>query len=493
MTKLKMMPLVAMISAGLVGCGGSSGGGGGGPVAPTYNWQFVQLYSADRSSIGSGCAIFDDLDNTEGKVIAAKVATDGFKVLFHNADGSIVAENTIENIPATGLVSIKSSLVPDGGYVSVEEIDGSISGGQDVFMFTVQKDFLKSLTLNIRQKQSSSNSCFRGEQYNLNVSDDAVVTVAQSSADTKYYQSSYIDGVTDGSVLSSNIPVKAPLTGFDKALMTAFDTLSNNQYTNLTYFSLIPSSSIYDVTNPPSPLPAASLNDVETTGVNLEISGITLDSSSAIKLGHAGDIYHWQPIYSGATKLSYTASNLLNASGWVADLKGVTDGGGWLFSGLSKFEGVDLTVDIPLVGDFSSTAIGTCSGQHCVNSAGFTGSDYTIQRTHVRSHTQNSSRLFYQTIFAKPSLSQVLMESTEEEIVPSNSDRVEVSVSNLDIQNADGVQYFLEKNVNIQNLVTVSVPNFTDVNGAVSLPSAIRVRYLKLMSEAFVTLENGVN
>lgn len=493
MKQLKVLPLVAIISGLMVGCGGG-GGGGGGPVAPKYNWQMVNLYSALDTSVAAGCSTFGEVDGTTDRVIAARVADQGFKVLYHDVNGSVISEHTVVDIPTNGIVTVDSGLVPDGGYVSVEELDGSIGGAQDVYMFTVQKELLRNLVVNVRQSQSSSNACYRGDQYEEDFFEDAVVNVAQVSGSTSYYQTSFVDANVNGGVIASNLPVNAPLVTSKSVLVTAFDDFSNDQYESLEYFSMAPGSTIYDKndnTNVETIFPEA----VDQNDVNFSVTGVTVHDASEVQLAYQNEVYSWQPIYDASSVLSYTTSNLA-AQGWSVSVYGLTTGANWGYHSITSFEGLDVNLSAPNLSSFNSTSItSSCTeGAYCVAGTGYSPNDFTMQRTHLRSTTTNSSRNFYQTIIAAPTSTQTLMESSDETLQPNGaSDRIEVTLGDIDVDNTDEVMYFLENNIDYQSLITATPEEFTDVNGSVSFVSDQRRRVINLMSEDLTIVENGKN
>lgn len=494
MNTTKMLPLVAVMTGLLAGCGGSSSSGSGAPAAPTYTWQFVHLYSDVKTTVGASCSIFSDDQTVDGNVIAAKIADEGFNILYHNADGSVITDETITDIPATGKVTVNSALIPDGGYVSLEEVVGGLGSRNDVYMFTVQKELMTDLVLNVRQQANRSNDCYQGEQFNLSLSDTAAVAVAQSSVDTSYYQSSYIDSRVTGHELSANIPVKAPLNGTKSVLVTAFDALASNpqEYKELKHFTFVPSNSIYDSTNPPPSLPSVSMEMVDIDGLNIIPNGFSIDNTSNVELAYENEVYQWQPLYDNATTLSYTSSNL-SANSWGVKANGTSTNGMWDVNTLTPFAGVDLNLSIPSVNDFSSTAVdSSCVADFCVSSVGFTPNDFDLQRTHVRGVTSLNYD-FYQTIFAPADTSQALMESSVVTFQQVSTDRIEVGVAKLDLENSNSVSWFMEKNINLQSIVDIDLANFTDVNGSISLPTPVKNRNISLLSESIVALENSVN
>lgn len=495
MKQLKILPLVAIISGVMVGCGGGSGGssGGGAVPAPKYTWQMINLYATEQSNVATGCVIYDEQEGNTGKVITARVADRGFNVLYHNADGSVITEYTIDDIPSTGKVTIDTGLVPEDGYVSVEEVSGLLAGDQEVYMFTVQKEFLSNMVVNVRTAQSSSNVCYQGEQNYSEVSEDAVVSVRQRSADTSYYQSSYIDMAVDGHQIASDIPVQAPLQADKKVLITAFDTYESGKYSDLMHYVFADASSIYDVNNPPASLVNNTMVDVEYSDVNFSVTGIALnDEGNSVNLGFNKELYLWQPIYPSTTVLSFDGANIA-ANGWTVELSGKVESGDWNYHSLTAYNGLDLNLDAPYVSSFTSSSSSCGDATNCLNTTGYTDSEFDIQRTHIRSVTR-SGNAFYQTIFSKPSNSQVLMESSSEEVLDlGDSDRVEVSIASLDSDDSQSVMYFIENNHNIQSVITGSSPDFTDLNGSVSTATQIKNRKVAMMSENVTILENSAN
>ncbi|AUI85772.1 hypothetical protein BS333_04950 [Vibrio azureus] len=494
MKQLKIMPLVAVISGLMVGCGGGGGGGGGSVPAPKYTWQMINLYTANKTDVAPGCVIYGEQEGQDGKVITANVANSNFNIVFHNEDGSVIEKETIQNIADDGKVVIDTAKVPNNGYVSVEEIDGSIGGQSDIFMFSVQKDFLQNMTINIRQKQTNS-ACYKAEQYQNGFSDNALIAALETSTDVQYYQTSFIDSAVNGAVTPGAIPVKAPLKTSKNVLITAFDSYVSGKYTNLSQFVFANGSSIYDKTDDSSgEITASKLENVQNTDVNFKVNGVNLTSESAVTVGYKGELYLWQPIYTASQKLSY---HPISSNGWALDLVGTTSQGNWLYRSAVAYNGSDVNLTPVNVTNFRGSVSTTCessSSDFCLSVGGFLPADYDIQRIQVRANTANQSRLFYQTVFAKPSSSQVMMQSSlNEKLVANDSTRVEVTLGQLNINDKNSVKYFIENNKDINSLVTTTLPNFTDSNTSISTPSEVKARKLKLLSKNIVIMENSNN
>jgi hypothetical protein len=145
-TTTKMLPLVAIISGVLFGCGGGESGGGssstsnsGGTSTPvtTYSLSFLYPYNEDADSVNSDCTIFDR-DSTAGEVKTYRSIGDAL-------DNNIVAFYTDTNGTRSGdiITADNGSLqfvlesIPDGGAITFEERDG-----RDIIATTFTKAFL---------------------------------------------------------------------------------------------------------------------------------------------------------------------------------------------------------------------------------------------------------------------------------------------------------------------------------------------------------------
>lgn len=496
----KVIPLGLMVSALLTGCGGGSDGGSpssGGGTAPStkYTWQMIHLYETARASVAGGCSIFDELPN--GNVVAATLASEGYKILFHNADGSIISEHTqkMSDIPSSGKVTIDTALVPDGGYVSLEEIHGSTGSNRDVYMLTVQDQYLSDLVINVRLTTNSGNSCYTGEQYTSTTTPNSVLNV-QEVTGTGFYQTSYIDTAVSGNTSSANIPVLAPTGGTKKALVTAYSTYNstNQQRTGLTHYAFVDGQNIYDPANPPSPIPTNMLKSDDLINLSFTTSGLAVnDTNSSIQTVISNDIYQWQPIYEGSGDTSAYAyiNGTSDISSWALSLNG-TLSNSWTANYLMSIDENAITLDIPTVNDFSTTTISSGTN-FALNSSTFNTSDFNIQRTHLRATTNNNSRAFYQTIFAAPNNSQVFMKSSVEELNVTNNPSVEASLGKLNVVNAANVNYFMQQSIDAVDIINGSGnTNFKDVNGVMALPSQEKSSYLNMMSNSYLRVENRV-
>ena len=139
MKQLKVLPLVAIISGLMVGCGGGGGGGGGAPQTP-FNFTFVAAKTQALASNGS-CTIYDRFDsNNEEQVLN-----------YHRLGGVLDSQLTAYYSDAAGnregdlvtasndKLTIILQTIPDGGSVTVQEVNGTI-----INAITFSKDLLEA-------------------------------------------------------------------------------------------------------------------------------------------------------------------------------------------------------------------------------------------------------------------------------------------------------------------------------------------------------------
>ncbi|OLQ86184.1 hypothetical protein BIY21_18395 [Vibrio ponticus] len=490
--KSAQLSALLAIPALLTGCGGGSEGGSGNsapsvPSAPKYTWQIVSLKS--ESSVASGCATLGTVAST-GNVIAVYEATDNFNILIHNPDGSV--KSTI-NTNGSSKVVIDSASVPDDGFVSLEEIDGSIGGNNDVYMFAVEKDLLSNMTLNVRQF-SNSYTCYKGEQFstaNINVA--SVVKVDQVSGSTQYYQTSYIDNAVDGHNIAAKIPVKSPLPAQEKVLVTLFNSYAANQATDLTHYAIMNGSSVYNVADTGTISGNPTDQNILTPTLDaLTLGTLSNTASSRIDANIGSHIYTWQPIYALDQEYSVIDGNS-DIKKWSLNLT-ISDNNNWAGKVFAPVETNGTTIAAPTLTALATNISSSCTiGDFCVSSASFDDSEVDLQRTHIRSQTTNSSRSFYQTILASAKNEQVLMQSSSERLAPTTGDRVEISLAKVDQISQAKVEHFLSWSINPEELVSSSPANFNDVNGFISMPSDDKERRIAIMGSELQMYRSSVN
>lgn len=497
MKKAVMLPLVAAISGVMVGCGGGGGGGSSTP-APTptvYKWQIVDLYSVERSKVSSGCAIFANDETVDGNVIAARVADRNFRILFHDENGRVETEKTIEDIPSTGIVSIKKDSITENGYVALEELSGLVSGERESYIFGVQKPLMQSLTVAIRSEQPSSNSCYRGEwALEDNSNTDAVVAVAATGSGTTHYQTSASSNKTAVGTSGIDLQVVSGLPALESKLVTAY-SLTGSKLRNLTHYGILSSSDVYDKTMPPSPKPIRELTSKDVVKYSLTNSNVVLSDDSRVNVVLDNEIYSWQPINDQVTDFSYVATES-RLSNWAAEIFGKTTTD-WSYVGMYPVSAESITISAPTVTDFTGTSIATCSGWYCVSSSSYIATDFSYQRTAIRTKTDENKN-FYQSIYSLPSNNQVILESASEVVSPAlnTTDVVEIGLMQVSAKkntDAEYAAYLMKNSLDMQDNVNVGNESFSDFNGRVVLPTAALKEDISLMSSrySFVTDKNN--
>jgi len=494
MKAFKWLPAVAAVSLALTGCGSDSKSGGvtpgPGPSPTTFTWQLVYLKSEPAPS---ACAVYAVDESVSGNVIAAYSGNSTTNILIHNADGSVKEKRHPSSI---GKITLSKSDIPDKGFVSVEELDGSIGQQQDVFMFAVQKEMMANLTINVRRSSASSGNCYiTGESLvSTEVDSKAVINVGQVSVTTEQYRSNYIDRASVGSAVGQKVKVLSALPAQQQVLVTLFDDYGNNEAKNLTHYQLAAASFVYNSDDTSSQSVSPTNRGIVQPGLTVTDINLDTNTNNSLDVSYGNNLYEWQPIYQTSNNYSFITDQD-PFSQWSFNLNGVTANSLWTYHRVASVDGNTKQITPPTLTSLNATVESNCAlgGSFCLSSSGYTASDFNVQRSHIRSNTSNNARLFYQTIYSVPSNEVVLMNSSEETLVPdSNSNRIEVSLGKATISDA-ALKYFMNESVNVQNLVTSSLPNFVDANGPVTQQTSIKTRYLGLMGQDITTIKSGLN
>lgn len=494
----KLLPLGVITSMLLTGCGGSDSGGGSGPApAPKYTWQMIHLYEADKNDVGARCAIFEDVtlpQGTEARVMTASLATVGYKILIHKSDGTF--DSAIEIANGQSSVVIDSGLVEDGGYVTLEEVDQGIGNQPSVYTFSLQKELLQDVVLNVRTSINAQNACYENEQHIVSNADYAnnVVEISNQFSGA-YHQTSYVDKAIDGKDNSSAVPVFAPLNSTKKILATVFDSYSSGQYKTLLGYSIIPAKNVYDITNPPLDIITNVVKDTGNEGITVTSndSAQSVISGSSIDVVIGDDIYQWQPMYDLSDQLTWNTTDSF-LSHWVANINLSYTGTEWKSNSIVPIIDSNIELDTYALSDFSGTTVNDST----LNATGFDVNEVTIQRTHVKGYTStNKTHNFYQTILSEPNLEQPFMHSSRGDVsFVVNDSEIEVALGNIDITSKESVNYFMSQFMKTSNFTdeinngSSSFPNFYDVNGVVLTASKARNYKKLLMEEGFTKVQN---
>ncbi|NOH67392.1 flagellar sheath protein A [Vibrio rotiferianus] len=199
MKQLKVLPLVAIISGLMVGCGGGGGGGGSAPVITNYTFTFVAPKVQDLDK-NANCTIFDRFEeNGVDRVLNYNTlngALDNALVAFYSdASGKRVGD-IIRASNDKLVVTLES--IPQGGSVTLQEQSHSI-----INAVTFSKDLLAADS-SLRNVYLSANSivsnttCLLNNNYvpvNKNALDYKQANDASGNPYSTFYFDSQLDTV----------------------------------------------------------------------------------------------------------------------------------------------------------------------------------------------------------------------------------------------------------------------------------------------------------
>ena len=494
-----------IVPALVVGCGSGSSGSS----APTYQWQVVQLKSVSESSLSSKCIIYADSDINDGEVITAYVAEDDYNILYHNADGSIAETYEGEDI-TNGLFTITSTDVPDDGYVTLEEVESLTGGDRGSYMFSVQKDLLDDMVLNITQEQDGA--CYTGSDYRETASGTALVNVREVSEDTSYYQSSYDVESVSGKTTSADIPVDSPYPADRDVLITAYDDYDSTtlQYSALTSWKFIDPENLYededdagyDMT---STLSSSGLTDLYWSTTDT----VELDSDSGIIAVHDDQSYFWQPIYDDVELLTL-AYDTSEVDLWSGYLSGTISDNEWSFTSFTELDDVtfldlDAFPSVDTLDDVTVSSTCSIADAFCIDTNGsYSSDDFDYQRVHFRldeDRTSSSSNISYQSIYSLANEEPVVLESSLFDYDDPNLSRIEINLVSSDADDSDVIQYLMTTNVDLVDLGEYSASDFvdddaatefySDLNGLITTTSETEDLYQVVLESNTTTMSNA--
>ena len=466
----------AIISAVLTGCGSGGGSSDATSTPVTYTWQVVQLKSVAESSLGATCIIYADSDETSGNVITAYKATSGYNILYHNADGSIADTYSADSL-TDGKITITQSDIPTDGYVSLEEVDGSISSEADVYIFGVEKSLLTDLVINVRQTQTGA-TCYTGSDYrDTEDTSDSAVLYADTDG-LEYYQTSYDQDSISGKTSLYQIPVESPEMPLHDVLVTAFSDYDVNteEKTGLSYFAFAAPDEVYDTSDTlysSVPLEVADL-DYDWSYSADTGSDLTLDESSVYAL-HEDVIHYWQPLYDSVNLTIADSSDVTN---WSTYLTGSDDDYAWDFESYIAFDSdTSSNIDFVLPELYSlgaATILSSCSIddetiENCVDIDGsYDSSDFTLQRTHIEL-TDDDNNTIYQSIYTTATDTPILLENSQFELNVNSIENIEINLVNSDADTEDSIKYLMAQSLDEVALGDDSsqISVYLDANGYV--------------------------
>lgn len=478
---------VCMLPAALLtGCGSSSSSSSP-DIAPRYQWQVVQLKSMLATEVANTCVIYADSTVNNDEVITAYVAESDFNILYHHADGSIATLIAADETQL-GAYQINSADVPDGGYVSLEEISVARGGDTGSYMFSVQKSLLSDMVLNIAQEQTGD--CYAGVDHRVTTSAAAFVNVREPATSPAYYQSSFDQNSINGSVRTSDIPVDTPYPASRDVLITAFDDhdAENDQKTALSHWGFVPAANVFQLDTDPG---YGVTNDLQTEAL-IDVywstnNDLTLNRDSGVIATHAGNHYFWQPIYVESDTLT-VAYDTEQISQWNAYFSGVGSNDVWSFN---SFNALTDERDISLatlpalsaVDGINVSASCTISSAFCLDTDNsFDSEDFDLQRTHLRLAEQEGdiNNIVYQSTYTSATAQPIILQSSVIEFFDPTLTRIELNLMRTDAAEVSALQYLMSENMDLVSVGEYgSNPNddaaetalFNDINGFISSDS----------------------
>ncbi len=175
MKQLKALPLVAIISGIMVGCGG--GGGGGGAPKTLYKFTFVAPKTQALADNGS-CTVYDRFTKNGVEQVLNYHALDGvldnqLTAYYSNSSG----ERVDDIVSASNdKLTITLQAIPDGGGVTIQHVNGTVINALTFTKALLESDVsLRNVFLSANANVSNT-TCLTG---------DNDKTVAKTSLDYK--------------------------------------------------------------------------------------------------------------------------------------------------------------------------------------------------------------------------------------------------------------------------------------------------------------------
>lgn len=197
----KVLPLVALISGLLVGCGGGGGGGGGGAPVTNYTFTFVTPVEKNASQSGS-CTIYKRFeDNGVSKVL-------NYHEVSNFLDNKIIGFYSDENggqvgsliNASNGKILFQLESVPDNGSFTVQEANGTVINAITYSKSVLASDNqLQKAYLSVQQPVAGTNCLTGNNEAETIKSGLAYLNASDATGNpyTTYYYDSQIETVTD--------------------------------------------------------------------------------------------------------------------------------------------------------------------------------------------------------------------------------------------------------------------------------------------------------
>ncbi|CAE6899806.1 hypothetical protein ACOMICROBIO_GDFFDHBD_01449 [Vibrio sp. B1REV9] len=201
MKQLTVLPLVAIISGLMVGCGGGGGGGSSAPAKTTFTFTFVEPEIQALSTNGL-CTIYERFNaGTEEEVLnyhslGGELDND-LSAYYSDAQGNRVDPNSVINA-SNDKLTISLESIPLGGSVTLQEVNGTVINALTFSRELLESDSsLRNVYLSVGTKVRGTkcltgNNDSTGERKNLDYKwDDS----ADGNPDVTFYFDSQLETV----------------------------------------------------------------------------------------------------------------------------------------------------------------------------------------------------------------------------------------------------------------------------------------------------------
>ncbi len=399
----KMIPIGLFSALFLTACGGSDGGSSSAPSAKTYNLQFLQMIDEKLDAVDRQCnpanATIFSTKTVNGETINTYglVAKNGFQVRITDSNDEVVKTFDRNDISSSGTLRLSENQIPDGGYVSVIEQDGS--GANIRYALSIQKKLLTNSFIKINNTQGDV-ACYTGNALKVNAKKKEVFIRAVSDA---YSVEDYFDGKTTPSS-RQDVGGLTVISPSELVLLSAYRDNGSGTLTDVTHYKYMKSN---ELPNDISSVSArsGSVQDLSPIEIPLQMS-ITVDSGSSqsevfkslvVNSLYAGYSFNWfswneenlNDYYELSAPLgasyAYSAQYNSTINGWNVVSNNVISGG----VGTVNLRNINLTTEVPVLScstsvncqlDLTTTGIEDIKGA-LVEYTYKDGSGFTINHT----------------------------------------------------------------------------------------------------------------
>ena len=325
MKTTKMLPLVAIVSGILVGCGESSSSNGGGSSTPTptpqtnYTFTFLKAQDVEAASVGSCTAYtrFDD-SGTEKIKTYQSIGTnlDGgdanyrLVAFYSNADGTRSGDLIS---PTNGVISFTYESIPDNGFVTFEERNGTtLQVTSFSKSFLARDTSLRSAKFGVHSSGVGS-TCVTGNNYSTTGLTALSYSSSKAGGDGSYTFLSQLESETGTNAILAANAGSLSLEAYT-AEQTMIKEMAGNEVHQYAFANWASSAGFI-------PMVYASATDSITKSSNISFTNIDVN---LLYGGFAYDLVE----YAAATT-TYNHPGSTNGETWAFFVSGNTPTTGW--------------------------------------------------------------------------------------------------------------------------------------------------------------------